>query len=163
MPGGERFLSVNGMQAGLWRSRACSSHGLFGVAFNAEGTGPGVPYKRTESSFAPELTWMFNDIEVDLIGKFGLGGGANGDEIDSYDIASGSPADAVVVATSIGYPDTFSTQTDEIRSFIVYYKTDAGGAVFSVGSINWFCSLGYDDYQNNIAQPTEEVMGKSEV
>lgn len=174
LPGGERFLSVNGMQGGLWRSRGRSSHGLFGVAFNAEGTGPGVPFKRTEASFKPELAWMFQGIpKGDLIGEFGLGGGASGDEIDSYDIACGSPANAVVVATSTGHPDSFGigpectmfpilktlgSQTDEIRSDIVYYDTDAGGAVFSVGSINWFCSLGYDDYQNNVALLTGNVI-----
>lgn len=53
---------------------------------------------------------------------------------------------------------TLGSQTDEIRSDIVYYETDAGGAVFSVGSINWFCSLGYDDYQNNVAQLTGNVI-----
>lgn len=174
MPGGERFLSINGMQGGIWRSRGRSSHGLFGVAFNAEGTGPGVPFKRTEASFDPLLAWMFRDIPAgDLIGEFGLGGGASGDEIDSYDIACGSPATATVIATSTGHPDTFGitpectmfpilktlgSQTDEIRSDIVYYETDAGGAVFSVGSINWFCSLGYDDYHNNVAQLTGNVI-----
>lgn len=173
IPGGERFLSLNGMQSGMWRSRGRSSHGLFGVAFNAEGTGPGVPFKRTEASFSPELAWMFKDIDGDLIGELGLGGGASGDEIDSYDIACGSPVDAVVVATSTGHPDTFGiapecttfpilktlgSQTDEIRSDIVYYETHAGGAVFSVGSINWFCSLGYDDYRNNVAQLTGNVI-----
>ena len=174
LPGGERFLSVNGTQGGMWRSRGRSSHGLFGVAFNAEGTGPGVPFKRTEASFDPGLEWMFRGIpQGDLIGEYGLGGGASGDEIDSYDVACGSPAQAVVVATSTGHPDSFGitpectmfpilktlgSQTNEIRSDIVYYDTDFGGAVFSVGSINWFCSLGWDDYHNNVAQLTVNVI-----
>ena len=41
---------------------------------------------------------------------------------------------------------------------MVYYETDAGGAVFSVGSINWYCSLGWDDYANNVATLTENVL-----
>ena len=32
------------------------------------------------------------------------------------------------------------------------------GAVFSVGSINWYCSLGWDDYGNNIARMTGNVL-----
>ncbi|OQU97973.1 hypothetical protein CLAIMM_03821 [Cladophialophora immunda] len=174
LPGPERIMSLNGTQGGLWKSRGRSSHGLFGISFCAEGVGPGVPFKRTEKSFAPDLEWMFKDISPEqLIGEFGLGGGASGDEIDSFDLACGSPTNGVVVATSTGHPDAFGivpeitmfpitktlgTQTDEIRSDIVYYETDAGGAVFSVGSINWYCSLGWDDYNNNVAKLTENVI-----
>lgn len=174
LPGGERFSSLTGQQGGLWRSRGRSSHGLFGVAFNGEGTGPGVPFKRNEESYDPKLEWMFKDIPSDqLIGEYGLGGGASGDEVDSFDLRCGSPSTATVIATSTGHPDAFGiapecttfpiigtlgTQTKEIRSDMVYYETDAGGAVFSVGSINWYCSLGWDDYENNVAQLTENVL-----
>lgn len=174
LPGGERFMSLNGTQGGLWRTRGRSSHFLFGVAFCGEGAGPGVPFKRCDASFDPQFKWMFDGIPDDeLIGEFGLGGGASGDEIDSFDIACGSPTNAVVVATTPGHPDDFGiapectgfpiidtlgTQTREIRSDIVYYETNAGGAVFSVGSINWYCSLGWDDYQNNVAKLTGNVI-----
>ncbi|KIW14986.1 hypothetical protein PV08_07773 [Exophiala spinifera] len=174
LPGGERFMSTNGTQGGLWRTRGRSSHGLFGIAFNGEGTGPGVPYKRTEGGEAAALKWMFEGVpDGELIGEYGLGGGASGDEVDSFDLACGSPTNAVVVATSTGHPDDFGiapectgfpiintlgTQTDEIRSDMVYYDTQAGGAIFSVGSINWFCSLGWDDYQNNVAKVTGNVI-----
>ena len=30
--------------------------------------------------------------------------------------------------------------------------------MFSVGSINWFCSLAWDAYQNNIARLTANVL-----
>ena len=174
LPGGERFSSLTGQQGGLWRSRGRSSHGLFGVAFNGEGTGPGVPFKRNKASYEPKLEWMFKDIPADqLIGEFGLGGGASGDEVDSFDLNCGSPANATVVANSTGHSDAFGiapecttfpiigtlgTQTKEIRSDMVYYETDAGGAVFSVGSINWYCSLGWDNYANNVAKLTENVL-----
>ncbi|KAK5263775.1 hypothetical protein LTR99_010880 [Exophiala xenobiotica] len=174
LPGGERFMSLNGTQGGLWRTRGRSSHGLFGIAFNGEGTAPGVPYKRTEAGHDDSLKWMFDGIpEGELVGEYGLGGGASGDEIDSFDLACGSPTNAVVVASSTGHPDDFGiapectgfpimhtlgTQTNEIRSDMVYYETQAGGAVFSVGSINWYCSLGWDDYQNNVAKLTGNVI-----
>ncbi|EXJ83492.1 hypothetical protein A1O1_07115 [Capronia coronata CBS 617.96] len=174
LPGGERFMSLNGTQGGLWRTRGRSSHGLFGISFCGEGTGPGVPYKRTGAAENASFKWMFEGIpDGGLIGEYGLGGGASGDEIDSFDLACGSPTNAVVVASSTGHPDEFGiapecvgfpiintlgTQTNEIRSDIVYYETQAGGAVFSVGSINWFCSLGWDDYQNNVAKLTGNVI-----
>ncbi|ETI28136.1 hypothetical protein G647_00585 [Cladophialophora carrionii CBS 160.54] len=174
LPGGERVMSLTGQQGGLWRSRGRSSHGLFGVAFCGEGTGPGVPFKRNDESYDSKFDWMFRDIPSDqLIGEYGLGGGASGDEIDSFDLLCGSPATATVIASSTGHSDEFGiapectafpitgtlgTQTKEIRSDLVYYETDAGGAVFSVGSINWYCSLGWDDYANNVAKLTENVI-----
>jgi hypothetical protein len=54
--------------------------------------------------------------------------------------------------------NTLGTQTDLIRSDITYYETCEGGAVFSVGSINWYRSLGWDDYKNNIAKMTANVL-----
>jgi hypothetical protein len=48
---------------------------------------------------------------------------------------------------------------------MVYYETNGGGAVFSVGSINWYPSLAWDGYKNNVAQLTlnviEEFLGRS--
>lgn len=174
VPGGERFLSLNGTQGGLWRSRDLSSHGLFGVAFCAEGVEAGVPFRRTAAGSSPEFAWMFKGIaDGELIGEYGLGGGASGDETDSFDISCGSPANGVVVATSTGHPDgfgiapecvgfpivgTLGTQTSEIRSDMIYYRTNAGGGIFSVGSINWFCSLGWDDYDNTVAIVTGNVI-----
>ncbi|RYP39540.1 hypothetical protein DL766_000362 [Monosporascus sp. MC13-8B] len=176
LPGGERISSLTGQAGGLWRSRGRPSHGLFGVGCCGEGVGPGVPYRRTVASLDPEYAWMFEGIGADeLLGTEGLGqgGGASGDEIDSFDVACGSPRSAVVLATSTGHSDAFGimpecvtfpiggvlgTQTDEIRSDVVYYNTHAGGAVFSVGSINWFNSLAWNAYNNNIARLTGNVL-----
>jgi hypothetical protein len=118
---------------------------------------------------------MFRDIpEGELLGENSLGalgGGASADEIDRMDCTYGSPSNIVVVASSIGHPDTFGlfpedpgfpmmntlgTQTDLTRSDITYYKTSGGGAVFSVGSISWCCALGWDSYRNNIALLTRK-------
>ncbi|CAH0024431.1 unnamed protein product [Clonostachys rhizophaga] len=169
LPGGEHVNSLDGQRGGLWRSRGMSCNTLFGVGFCAQGTGLGVPYRRTEASRDPNLSWMFDGIEGDLIGEYGFGGGASGDEIDRYDVRNGSPKDALVLATSTGHSDDFGiaiedlsypalntlgTQTKLIRSDIVYYVGSGGGAVFSVGSINWYCSLAWDKYDNNVAKLT---------
>lgn len=169
LPGGEHINSLDGQRGGLWRSRGMSCNTLFGVGFCAQGTGPGVPYKRTEASRDPKIEWMFTGVVGDLIGEHGFGGGASGDEIDRYDVENGSPEGALTIATSVGHSDDFGiavedlsfpavntlgTQTDLIRSDIIYYVGAGGGAVFSVGSINWYCSLGWDDYDNNVARLT---------
>lgn len=173
LPGGEHFNSHDGQRGGLWRSRGLSCNTLFGVGFCAQGTGPGVPFQRTDSSKDPKYTWMFDNVTGELIGEEGFGGGASGDEIDRYDTINGSPEDAVVLATSTGHSDdygiaiedlsypalnTLGTQTNLIRSDVVYYVGRSGGAVFSVGSINWNCSLAWDKYNNNIAVLTGNVI-----
>lgn len=174
LPGGEHVGSLDGQRGGLWRSRGLSCNTLFGVGFCAQGTGPGVPYRRTAASRAPGLAWMFAGVgDGELIGEHGLGGGASGDEIDRFDVRNGSPEGALVLATSTGHSDEFGiaiedlsfpalntlgTQTDLIRSDIVYYVTASGGAVFSVGSINWYCSLAWDAYDNNVARLTKNVI-----
>ncbi|EXJ81578.1 hypothetical protein A1O1_07642 [Capronia coronata CBS 617.96] len=172
LPGGEHIHSLNGQQGGLWRSRGMSCNTLFGVGFCGQGTGPGVPYKRTDASKDPQFSWMFTNVKSDLIGEQGFGGGASGDEIDRYDVDNGSPEGVVILATSTGHSDDFGiatedltfpavntlgTQTNLIRSDIVYYVGAGGGAVCSVGSINWYCSLGWDDYDNDVARFTGNV------
>lgn len=173
LPGGEHTNSLNGQRGGLWRSRGMSCNTLFGVGFCAQGTGLGVPYRRTEASRDPRVSWMFTGIDGDLIGEHGFGGGASGDEIDRYDVENGSPEKALVLATSTGHGDDFGiaiedlaypalntlgTQTNLIRSDVVYYVGAGGGAVFSVGSINWYCSLAWDAYDNNVARLTGNVI-----
>jgi hypothetical protein len=120
---------------------------------------------------------LFRDIpEGQLIGENSLGeygGGASADEIDRMDFAHGSPSNIVVVASSIGHSDDFGlfpedvsfpiqgtlgTQTDLIRSDMTYYETSGGGAVFSVGSISWYCGLGYNNYDNTVALVTRNVL-----
>lgn len=172
-PGGEHVNSLDGRRGGLWRSRGMSCNTLFGVGFCGQGTGPGVPYKRTEASRDPKLAWMFTGVGEILIGEHGFGGGASGDEVDRFDVGNGRPEGALTLATSTGHSDEFGiaveelmfpalkttgTQTDLIRSDVVYCVGSGGGAVFSVGSINWFCSLAWDDYDNDIARLISNVI-----
>ncbi|CAO2655159.1 Nn.00g102230.m01.CDS01 [Neocucurbitaria sp. VM-36] len=173
LPGGEHVNSTDGQRGGLWRSRGMSCNTLFGVGFCAQGTGPGVPFKRTEASKDDRVSWMFTDVSGELFGTRGFGGGASGDEIDRYDVENGSPADALTLATSTGHSDDFGiaiedlsypalntlgTQTNLIRSDVVYYVGSGGGGIFSVGSINWYCSLAWDNYENNVANLTGNVI-----
>ncbi|KAL7756837.1 hypothetical protein ACKLNR_013830 [Fusarium oxysporum f. sp. zingiberi] len=174
LPGSDRVFSTNGQLGLLWRSRGLAANKIVGVGCCAVGQGPGVPYKRTEASRDENLAWMFKGIAEDkLLGTEGFGGGASGDEIDKCNFGLGSPPNTIVVATTVGHPDEFGlfpedadfpmtktvgTQTNEIRSDMTYYEAGGGGAVFSVGSINWLCSLGWDHFQNNVAKLTDNVL-----
>ncbi|KAF5632418.1 uncharacterized protein FTJAE_7528 [Fusarium tjaetaba] len=172
--GGDRVFSSNGQSGLLWRSRGLPSNAFLGVGSCAAGPGPGVPYKRTEASKESKFTWMFDGIQQDeLLGEYGFGGGASGDEIDKCDYEVGSPAGTIILATSTGHSEEFAmfpedviipfknvlgTQTREVRSDMTYYETSGGGAVFSVGSMNWLCSLGWNRFDNNVALITGNVL-----
>ncbi len=41
---------------------------------------------------------------------------------------------------------------------MVFFEYPNGGAVFSVGSISWFGSLSYNDYDNNVSRITDNVL-----
>ncbi|SPN96483.1 uncharacterized protein DNG_00011 [Cephalotrichum gorgonifer] len=174
-PGGERMHTMTGEQGGLWRSRGRAPNYLFGIGSCAFGTGKGKPY-RADPKYAkdPAYAWIFDGINPDEpIGKDGFGGGASGDEIDRLDFDLGTPTNAVLLATSEQHDDSFGlfneesmfpmvgtlgSTCDRVRSDIAYYDTAGGGGVFSVGSINWYSSLAWDDYKNNVARMTENVI-----
>ncbi|MBV9544059.1 MAG: hypothetical protein JOY61_06750, partial [Chloroflexi bacterium] len=45
-----------------------------------------------------------------------------------------------------------------VRADMVFFETPHGGAVFSVGSINWLGSLGWRNFENNVSRVTENVL-----
>ena len=55
-------------------------------------------------------------------------------------------------------PGQGGTESPKVRADMVFFETSAGGAVFSVGSINWLGSLGCNGYDNNVARVTENVL-----
>ncbi len=109
-----------------------------------------------------------------MIGDFGIvGGGAAGAEVDRYDLALGTPPDALLVATSTPLSDNYNHCSEEIfetppglrgsedpdvRSDLVYLCQAGGGAVFSTGSIAWTGSLSHNGYDNNVARITGNVL-----
>jgi N,N-dimethylformamidase len=46
----------------------------------------------------------------------------------------------------------------DVRADITFFETAAGGAVFSVGSIAWIGSLSWNDFDNNVAAITRNVL-----
>lgn len=174
-PPGERMHSLTGAHGGLWRSRGRAPNYLFGIGPCAFGTGKGVPY-RADPRYArdPAYAWIFDGIDVDApIGEKGFGGGASGDEIDRLDFELGTPVGTALLASSERHDDSFGLFNEEqmfpmvdtlgstcerVRSDVTYYETAGGGGVFSVGSINWYCSLAWDGYRNGVARMTENVL-----
>ena len=52
------------------------------------------------------------------------------------------------------------TKDPEVRSDMTYFETPKGGAVFSVGSIAWCGCLAYNNYKNNVAKITGNVLNR---
>ncbi len=119
--------------------------------------------------------WVWNGVELDdgRIGTSGLGGGAAGQELDRYDTRLGSPSHAVVLASATDFgPDMLRTKEEfegsvaysspdpYVRADIVFYETPNGGAVFSVGSISWFGALARNNYDNDVAKLTGNVLDR---
>lgn len=180
---GELHHSQTGELGGLWRSRGRAPQRLAGVGFTSQGwtreglLGPGRPYDRMPGSLDPRAAFVFEGIgEDEVIGDFptlGVAGGPASDELDRVDHRLGTPAHALVLATATGFTRDYQRVVDEIlgldssttdvghrkvRADMVYFETPNGGGVFSVGSIGWFGSLSYNDYDNNVSRITGNVL-----
>ena len=174
---GQYHHSTTGEIGGLWRYRNQAAQKLVGVGFTSMGTGQSRPYRRKPDSFDPRAAFIFEGIGPDeLIGDFGslvFEYGAAGFEIDRFDLALGSPAHTLLLASSFGHSDSYQCALEDlyslsgpivgsdsplVRSDMVYFEGPQGGAVFSVGSISWCGSLSYNNYDNNVSRLTDNVL-----
>lgn len=172
---GEIHLSLTGEQGGIWKHRGRAPQKICGVGYVAEGFEVSSYYRRTEESFDPKVSWIFEGIGKDeKIGDFGLvGGGAAGLELDIYDEELGTPPHAVIIASSEGHTNVYMPVAEElyfnipglggsenprVRADMVYYPTPNGGAVFSASSIAYCGSLSHNNYDNNISRLTENIL-----
>lgn len=173
---GEYFHAYGGEYGGLWRRLGRAPNLLVGVGFAAQGFDRASYYRRTPASFEGRASWIFDGVESpEIIGDYGVGGGAAGQEIDRFDLALGSPPHAVVLATSEAHTEEMLRTKEEllatrmpgfdpkIRADVVFFETPKGGAVFSTGSIAWYGALahrgpGGERYDNDIARITTNVL-----
>ena len=173
---GEYFNSFDGHYGGLWRRNGRPPQQLAGVGFTAQGIFEGSYYRRQPQAQDPRVAWMFEGVEGDILGDFGLsGGGAAGFELDRADARLGTPPNTLVLARSEGHkPENFILVHEErlnqvatwpgepaeqlIRAEMVYFETPQGGAVFSVGSITFCGSLLHHRYANNISRLVNNVL-----
>ncbi|WP_158969302.1 N,N-dimethylformamidase beta subunit family domain-containing protein [Chachezhania sediminis] len=172
---GEDCLSFTGEPSGLWRSVGRAPQRLTGVGFSAQVFDRSTFYRRLPDSDLPRASFVMEGVDPDeRIGDFGLRmGGAAGLEIDRADPDLGTSPDAMILATAdrtgpggIPAPEElpalyrgFSGEESSIsRADIVLTPTARGGAVFSVGSIAWCCSLSHNGYDNNVSRITGNVL-----
>ncbi len=173
---GELHHAFSGEPSGLLRTGGRPLQSLAGVGMAAFGFGRGAPYRRTEASRDPRAAFIFEGVGDDeTIGDFGLiCEAAAGIEIDRAEPSLGTPAHALVVATSQGLHsdrfrvaieelmangyETSGTMHDWVRADMVYFETPRKGAVFSTGSITWCGALPHNGYDNNVSRITDNVL-----
>lgn len=176
---GEGHLSATGELGGLWRYRGIAPQSWLGVGFTAQGLGEGRPYERRPDSFSERGAWVFEGVARDeLIGDFPSlvnSRGAAGFELDRADRALGTPLHTLILATATGFSDSYQHVSEEVmssnsrqggsasplvRADMVLLEYPGGGAVFSPGSIAWSACLSYNDYDNNVARITANVLDR---
>ncbi len=172
---GEYYHSFDGTYGGLWRNNARPPQELVGVGFSAQGFMEGTFYRRLINAKDPRCAWLFEGVDDEILGNFGLiGGGAAGYELDRVDYSLGTPLHALILASSEAHSENFILVHEEqlthisnrsgelasklIRADMVYYEAPLDGAVFSVGSITFAGSLSHNNYNNNISQITNNVL-----
>ncbi len=171
---GEYYHSSTGEYGGLWRRQGRAPNTLVGVGFVAQGFDRSSYYRRTPASRDPRARFIFDGIEDDVLGDFGVaGGGAAGLELDAFNPGLGSPAWALVVASSEDHSNAFQLVNEEmnvsfagadgqfsaaVRADMVFYEHPGGGAVFSTGSIAYVGSLAHEGYASNISRLTLNVL-----
>ena len=99
--------------------------------------------------------------------------GAAGFELDRAERSLGTPAHALVLASSSGHSDAYQhvieevlmsdsqqggTVSSKVRADMVYFEYPKGGAVFSASSIAWCGALSHNQYDNNVSRITDNVL-----
>ncbi|HXV23688.1 MAG TPA: N,N-dimethylformamidase beta subunit family domain-containing protein [Alphaproteobacteria bacterium] len=174
---GQYHHAFTGEHGGLWRRNGRPSGALTGLIMSSQGFDVSEPYVLGAAAGDPRVAFLFEGIDNRLgrrFGAFGLsGGGAAGLEVDRADHSLGTPAHALVVASSERHtdiylwtpeelldptPDICGTQSELIRADMVFFETAGGGAVFSTGSIAWAGAMAWNGYENEVSRLTANVL-----
>ena len=178
LPAGNWHHSLTGELGGLWRSRGRPPNHFVGLGSCAMGVGKGSAYGISPSARSdPRLEPFLRNLTTSTIGDYGLAqGAASGDEIDRLDHTLGTPRNAIMIATTKlagGHSDAYmlfneetlypmvnttGTTSDKIRSDVILFETPSGGAVFSVGSINWVGAMAWKAFDNDVARMTANTL-----
>jgi N,N-dimethylformamidase len=169
---GEYYHSFTGEYGGLWRRVGRPPNALVGIGFAAQGFDGGTYYRFTDAAADRRVAFIVDGVDLDKrFGNHGTqGGGAAGEEIDRYDAALGSPPHAIVIARSQEHKPGMLRVKEEflmmrphghdpdVRADMTFFETVSGGAVFSTGSISYAGALSTNDYRNDVARLTGNVL-----
>ncbi|WP_127144491.1 N,N-dimethylformamidase beta subunit family domain-containing protein [Pelagibacterium montanilacus] len=171
---GEYFHSFSGEYGGLWRRIGRAPNVIAGVGFIAQGFDMSSYYRRAPDADNPRAAFIFEGVDDEIIGDFGLvGGGAAGIELDCITTDLGSPPNMLRLASSEDHsammllvneefgpvpPNLGGDQNERVRADLAFGETPAGGALFATSSIAWCGALSHNGYDNNVSRITENVL-----
>jgi hypothetical protein len=147
--GDKRKQRVSNVESRM-HERLESEANLLGVVYTDAGAMTGAPYRVLDPAH-----WAFANTGLKQGDLFGLQslhrrcpGGASGHETDK--ISPSSPKNVHRIAQG--------TNADDGGADMIYYDTPSGGAVFSVGSINYVSSLPVDDLISRVTKNAIEKL-----
>ena len=174
----DRYLT-SGTRGGLMVEAGYHTGPVFGVETSAMIFNGSSPYKKLDTAKNPRAAWIFEGTtEGNLFGDYGIDkvhGAAAGFEIDRFNAGNGTPRHALQLATS----EPLRPTIEDVKLLqlplniayhppkdpkpwgqadVVFFETANGGAMFSTGSIVWISSSLEDDFNNDIAQITRNVV-----
>jgi N,N-dimethylformamidase len=162
---GELQHSTTLEAGGLWARRGFPPRRLLGVEYSSHvfhDSGGRWGFERLQSSREESHTWIFEGVDEDVVGRFGLNlGSAAGFEMDS--VQERDSGDASTIALARARHEEFSpTRSVPVppASDIALTTFRGGGLVFAAGSVTWTGSLAHNDYENSVSRITENVLGR---
>jgi N,N-dimethylformamidase len=174
---GEYYNQFDGEYGGLWRRNGRPPQHLCGVGFTAQGNFLGSHYRKRPEAADPRAAWMFEGVDEEVFGDHGLSAhGAAGFELDRADKRLGTPAHAIIVASSENHPPDApwilvpeemlthlvtwpgEPAKDLIRADMTFFECPGGGAVFSTGSITFCGSLVTNGFDNDVSRLLDNVL-----
>ncbi|MGI9309170.1 MAG: N,N-dimethylformamidase beta subunit family domain-containing protein [Gammaproteobacteria bacterium] len=174
---GDRYLT-SGQRGGLMVETGRRTGPIFGNEMGGMIFHGSSPYRKLEAAADPRASWIFAGTnEGKVFGDYGIDrvhGGAAGFEIDRYNAGNGVPRHALHLATSEPLRKTvedvkLSTMPLSIiyhpnkgepwaQADLVFFETPNGGAMFSTGSITWISSTLENNFNNDVATVTRNVI-----
>jgi len=173
----DRYLT-NGQRGGLMFETGRHPGPVFGNEMAGMIFHGSSAYRKLEDAKNPRAAWIFAGTnEGEVFGDYGIDrvhGGAAGFEIDRYNPDNGTPRHALQLASSeplkptiedvmLGVlPLTIKYHPSEgepwAQADLVFFETPNGGAMFSTGSITWIGSALENNFDNDVARITGNVI-----
>lgn len=163
MTEGESIHEFDGVPGSVWALNERAPQKLTGVGFVAMTFFGPTFYRRQPGADDPRAEFIFEGVDDEIIGDFGSHfGGAAGEEIDCIDDSMGTPKNTLLLARSDSHsgilePDEGYTDAN-VHADMTFFESSGGGAVFSTGSIAWCSALNHNNFDNNVARITRNVL-----
>ncbi|MEM8564213.1 MAG: N,N-dimethylformamidase beta subunit family domain-containing protein, partial [Pseudomonadota bacterium] len=167
----EYYQQFDGELGGLWLRQELPPQKLVGVGFAAQGNPGGMRFRKGVAVHDPRIGFAFEGVETDIIADYGkMKASAMGEEVDRVDYSLGTPAHAIVLASSENHHASMLRCKEELflilpqivdqdsKADVVFFEVEGGGAVFSTGSIAWSSVLAFNHFDNPSAKLTMNVL-----